>query len=597
MGNRDVRMDSTKAESRAAPSERTAPRAGLRHMLAELLRRGTIPLEPLLRPYSLMVIPLVLSAAAWSLPLGAGVRRGFTIREPVTLRAVLLLVAWYLLIAALAAAGFHLGQRMRPISRFASFPRKLWYRYFTLAAFLGVVYSYGLNVAKDPHSVAEALRHANFNLLRYGLGYTAGPQSLRYAAIVSGGVAIWEILGKRSFRLLHFLNLGLLFAASALASRLSLVLATLLAIALAAHERRARLSLPYALAIAVALFVLTTPLNYLRNSGFYSREYHVSNPFAMNAYESITYLAAPFQTSLGVARSEPPGSDVLRHPLCTVTNGGFESGTRGWYAGSGNLFVASRRYVHSGGYSAASMASGANQLLAYHPVSFFPVAYTLHAWVRVPRSDKRQLSLALGGVRLTRGRGARTVDMSRRGVWQHVRIAFTPDQVYSAGDVRLVSDVRTPGFSKVFLDDVSLTAASLPSAGLLAGLKAYLVPTYFHVNTGRVNARESAYRCFVSVDPNNTTNSAFAIMYDSIGHLAFLLMGIIAFVAALGAGYAIAHGGYFMLAGYSLAYCFAELWRTYVFNAGIIHLLLFAFITIPFFHSGVRRLRRHIPLT
>jgi hypothetical protein len=109
-----------------------------------------------------------------------------------------------------------------------------------------------------------------------------------------------------------------------------------------------------------------------------------------------------------------------------------------------------------------------------------------------------------------------------------------------------------------------------------AGVSPFLLPTYVSSSTPRsvVNA-ENRYRRLVPTIPlSSTTNSVLASAYGVFGALAFPLLGLIALVAAMIAGHASRYRSYAFLAGPVIAYCFADFWRVYAFNAGIIQFLV-----------------------
>jgi hypothetical protein len=59
--------------------------------------------------------------------------------------------------------------------------------------------------------------------------------------------------------------------------------------------------------IALSGFAVLTALNYIRNANYY-REAGVSNPVAMNFYQTGAYLAVPAQVSLGVSDAVARGT-------------------------------------------------------------------------------------------------------------------------------------------------------------------------------------------------------------------------------------------------------------------------------------------------
>lgn len=301
------------------------------------------------KPHLMVLPPVVLSFVAWSLPLGSGVRRGFTTREDITWVAILALAAWYATIVTAASAGFRVGRSVRPFQSIERVDDRDFYRWFTLLALVGTLYAYWLAVHTDFHLIFNAVRHHTFNELRKTVPYSSGPATLRYASMVSGAIAIHRLVWLRKFAVVHVLNVFLLLATAALASRLSLVLAAVLTLALAARSG-GRLSRRSVIVLLAAVFVALTALNYTRNANFYSTRYHVTNPIVMNLYESLAYLGAPMQASIGVVNHDsefpPRSSDV-----------GVES----------MLFNGLPTYVHASGETAVASASEYRDVVEVDP--------------------------------------------------------------------------------------------------------------------------------------------------------------------------------------------------------------------------------------
>jgi hypothetical protein len=272
---------------------------------ARVPRRFT--LEVLVRPHTLLLIGGGLSFLAWTIPWGSAVPpvvRGFANAQPLTLHGMLFLVAWYAFFFAVALGGFHLGRRIPVFERAERVPWQSFYIYFTILSLVGTVYSYGYVSVKAPHAISAAFLHHRLNQVRYTLPYSAGVQTLRYAACLAGAIAIFE-LARRHFRVVHLFNLLLLILSAAIASRISLVIAAIVVIGLAARHLQyvrvpARTTLALLLAGAAVLFLALGILNYSRNAGFY-RLHGVRNPFVMNVDETVRYLAVPFQASVAVS--------------------------------------------------------------------------------------------------------------------------------------------------------------------------------------------------------------------------------------------------------------------------------------------------------
>ena len=66
--------------------------------------------------------------------------------------------------------------------------------------------------------------------------------------------------------------------------------------------------------------------------------------------------------------------------------------------------------------------------------------------------------------------------------------------------------------------------------------------------------------------------------------------------AAAVSGHASRYQSYFFLAVAVVGYCFAELWRTWIFNFGFIHFLLLALLLVPLLDAAVRSLLAYVAL-
>jgi hypothetical protein len=393
------------------------------------LRRPT--LETLLRPYSLLLLGGALSLLAWAIPWGTDVPtavRGFRHAEPWTWHGALFLLAWYGFFFLVGVAGFALGRRVRPYRRAEGVPWESYYVFLTIVTVIGTAYSYGYVFSKSPHVIGMALKHQQFNQVRAVLPEAAGVQTLRYAACLAAGIAIFE-LGRRHFRLLHILNIVLLLLVAAIAARTLMIIATIVAAGLAArHLQTAGIELRKVVAAvalgAAALFGVLALLNYSRNADFY-RSHGVTNPAEMNVDEMIRYLGIPFQASMAVSNHE--------------------------------------------------------------------------------------------------------------GSWPAVPSTVGP------------------------------------------GVRVFVLPTYLSSSTpASVVKAEIKYRSLVSLPASQTTNSVLAQTYGVFGALSFPILGFVLLIAAAIAGHASRYRSYAFLAGLVASYCFAEWWRTWLFNTGLIQFLVLA---------------------
>ena len=90
------------------------------------------------------------------------------------------------------------------------------------------------------------------------------------------------------------------------------------------------------------------------------------------------------------------------------------------------------------------------------------------------------------------------------------------------------------------------------------------------------------------------TPSAFGPMLLSMGGWAFPFILVATLLAGIAAGHATRYRSYLLAAAFVIGYCFADLWRTYLFNYGIIHFLLLTLVAIPFVHPLVLGARERL---
>jgi hypothetical protein len=159
-----------------------------------------------------------------------------------------------------------------------------------------------------PAAIVGSLSKQTANDFSNALSGFAGVQTLRYATILTApiGVYLWrkKVIGWPYM----VVALLLLIANALIASRLALLMACAIYLAVWVRSRerlRAMNRSPMRKWITLALIVISgfavlTALNYVRNANYY-RAAGVSNPVAMNLYQTGAYLAVPAQVSLGVS--------------------------------------------------------------------------------------------------------------------------------------------------------------------------------------------------------------------------------------------------------------------------------------------------------
>lgn len=261
-------------------------------------------LRPFLHPAVLLLVPVLLSAAAWSVPGTSSALRGFEHRSEPTVGGLAVLGGWYLLCTGLVVLGHRCGAglpRLPALARFDADPvleRRLYRMVWILAA-AGVGYS--LVRAAATVDIAAALAGSTGNDLKAALGGEAGLATLRYATAVAApmGVHLWRrglLGGLDAASGVVLLGVNALFA-----SRLAVLMAVVVFVFLHVSRRPdARVRWSAVALTAVLVLGALTLLNSLRNENYYAA-HGVDGPLAANGYQLLTYLGAPFQVSVGVA--------------------------------------------------------------------------------------------------------------------------------------------------------------------------------------------------------------------------------------------------------------------------------------------------------
>jgi len=114
-------------------------------------------------------------------------------------------------------------------------------------------------------------------------------------------------------------------------------------------------------------------------------------------------------------------------------------------------------------------------------------------------------------------------------------------------------------------------------------------PTYVQSDEDEAVGHADAYRAFVDVEASLTTNSAFTSYYSGMGNYAFIVIAVISFLYAAIAGHISQYRSFLFVIQYVVLYCFAEVWRTDLFTAGIIHILILAMVCIAFIGMPFKR--------
>jgi hypothetical protein len=279
-------------------------------------------------PGILILTPVGMSFLAWfALVAGQQLGEGQTMSEALTGfsapasasgRGVGLLLLWYCAIVMVSTIGFRLGtHRSRPAighqrTNTAWFER----RYFFVLLSAGAVgVGYAFFKVGGISAIVDALSEQTANDFSNALSGFAGLQTLRYATILAAPLSVYLWRKKVIGWAYMVVAVLLLFANAMISSRLSLLMACAVYLAAWVRSReprqtvggsRTRMYLAVAL-IALSGFTVLTALNYFRNANYY-REAGISNPVAMNLYQTGAYLAVPAQVSLGVSDAVASGA-------------------------------------------------------------------------------------------------------------------------------------------------------------------------------------------------------------------------------------------------------------------------------------------------
>lgn len=298
-----------------------------------------------LKPAWLILVPAGTSFVVWIVP-WPGMRRGFYEPEPLTLSGALVLIAWYGSLALAANVGWLAGRQIRPANRLDAADDDRVYKMFSVLGAVGVIGMYSLVEIRQPGLLWTALTERQFNLVREAVPMAPGIATLRYATVVAGAIALYRRLVLRQRHWLHVTNLGLLVATVMMASRLSLMMALLLALGLLVSRGGGqgwKLKQRYWLLIFAGVFAILTLANYIRNANFYAANYGSTNAVSMMMSEAVTYIGAPFQVSLAAATAPPrildaQGPRTLFEGIGELVVPSFLSGAdsavgTSWYAG------------------------------------------------------------------------------------------------------------------------------------------------------------------------------------------------------------------------------------------------------------------------
>jgi hypothetical protein len=263
-----------------------------------------------LKPYGIVILTVLMSYLAWQCPGFHVLRHGFDRRASLFSTGTLVMLAWYACIILPAGIGFACGKGIR--LKHKGFDQRIgfddalpyyvltvlgnlgfWYMMLFLVKNVGLSGLKGFILAGEGNQIKETLYQQ----------YEAGPLSLRYIVILSGGVALYRLLSGLSRSLLDFVNLGELLLAALASSRLSLIVAGIIGVGLyAANNTPLRVNLLKLALFCMVVFVLLAVYNATRNINFYQARGN-DNFLEAGLSEILAYTGSPFQGALATGEN------------------------------------------------------------------------------------------------------------------------------------------------------------------------------------------------------------------------------------------------------------------------------------------------------
>ena len=236
---------------------------------------------------------------------------GFAVPARPTPGGVALLLLWWAVVVSVSMLGWRVGTDRGPAAaRWLSVTTPAAERrYFVLVTTVaGVGIAYTIYQVGGPASIFASLASQSGNNVSNAMSQTAGLQTLRFATILAAPIGIHLWRQKVIPFLYMMIAVGLLLSSALIASRLSLLMAGFVYLAIWTRSRpvpvrgsgNAAKRIGAVVGILIVGVGLLTAMNYFRNANYY-REAGVNNPLAMNLYQTGAYLTVPTQVSLGVS--------------------------------------------------------------------------------------------------------------------------------------------------------------------------------------------------------------------------------------------------------------------------------------------------------
>lgn len=313
-----------------------------------------IRLNRLAKPQTFLLVPAVLSLAAWLVPGTGYVTRGYVTRSHPSVTAVLLVIGWYVVAEAATLAGIVPATRLLrrsalrrdPIPRSSTdFVSTKAYLTLTVLAAIGLLFCC-VKLASELPLWHLIVTH-QVNVLKNALSNGPGLQTLRYTADLSGAVAIERAIERRRPSWLDAGNIVMLGIVGLLSGRLGILLALTVVLSLeAARHPDAAIRLVTIVLIVLVIFLVFTPISYLRTAGTYEKA-GVADPLSITALQVVSYLGVPAQVEMGVVNAAIHGR--LR-PDSSSLDGAFTAVVRPTYLSHGANSTANPQQAQDGPY-------------------------------------------------------------------------------------------------------------------------------------------------------------------------------------------------------------------------------------------------------
>ena len=262
----------------------------------------------LLKPHWIVLVSFSASAFCWLIPDGVGLYQGYEEAQPLSIMALVFILAWYFFIILLSFFGFHLGQRfpvIREFNRFVPLHQSTVYYFYSLVAWIGIFYTIyvTLSVLGVSGFILSVVQFST-NRIAHAIyeDYAVGIFSLRYVIVLSFGWALYRVVSRGKVHWTDALNIALFVLYIAFfGRRLQLICSILVFLTLINRtgDLFENISFKRLTLFGLIGFALLSVATLLRNYSGYA-EMGYENPLVAVLTNIVSYLAAPFQASLGV---------------------------------------------------------------------------------------------------------------------------------------------------------------------------------------------------------------------------------------------------------------------------------------------------------